>query len=161
MAEFDKYLRAVLDQAGVEAQSDGSATVEARHVLLAMTTVLDAPTEQLLQSVGLDHAAVRAALDREYEQGLSAAGVSIEAASRLQQAPGLTNPAGHLGESVRHALERGLHGVRTAPRPAHLLLGVLQAEVGTVSRALALAGVDRAALIARVRETLTQAPGVR
>jgi hypothetical protein len=34
------------------------------------------------------------------------------------------------------------------------LLGILQAEVGTVPRALALAGFDRTALIARVLETL-------
>jgi D-alanyl-D-alanine carboxypeptidase len=39
-------------------------------------------------------------------------------------------------------------------RPAHLLLGVLQAQVGTVPRALALAGVDRSDLLARVRHSL-------
>ncbi|GAA2986757.1 Clp protease N-terminal domain-containing protein [Streptosporangium longisporum] len=41
-------------------------------------------------------------------------------------------------------------------RPAHLLLGVLSAAVGTVLRALALAGVDRAALMDRVEETLAR-----
>jgi Clp amino terminal domain, pathogenicity island component len=39
-------------------------------------------------------------------------------------------------------------------RPGHLLLGILQAEVGTVPRVLALAGVDRTELIERVRSEL-------
>jgi hypothetical protein len=38
-----------------------------------------------------------------------------------------------------------------------VLLGILQADVGTVPRALALAGFDRAALIARVRQSLEAA----
>jgi D-alanyl-D-alanine carboxypeptidase len=36
-----------------------------------------------------------------------------------------------------------------------VLLGVLAAEVGTVPRALALAGFDRADLLARTRRALT------
>jgi hypothetical protein len=39
-------------------------------------------------------------------------------------------------------------------QPAHLLLGILQAEAGTVPRALALAGVDRAGLAERARQAL-------
>ena len=41
-------------------------------------------------------------------------------------------------------------------RPAHLLLGILLAEVGTVPRALTLAGIDRAELIVRIRQALTE-----
>jgi hypothetical protein len=40
-------------------------------------------------------------------------------------------------------------------RPAHLLLGVLDAEVRTVPRVPAPAGVDRAELAARTRATLS------
>ncbi|GAA2810174.1 hypothetical protein GCM10020219_097610 [Nonomuraea dietziae] len=39
-------------------------------------------------------------------------------------------------------------------RPAHVLLGILQAEVGTVPRALALAGVDRTDLLTRVQNAI-------
>jgi Clp amino terminal domain, pathogenicity island component len=39
-------------------------------------------------------------------------------------------------------------------QPAHLLLGILQAEVGTVPRALALAGIDRTDLADRARRSL-------
>ena len=56
---------------------------------------------------------------------------------------------------MRLALERGVTGVRKDPRPEHLLLGILQAQVGTVPRVLALAGIDRAVLMERVRHTLT------
>ena len=53
-------------------------------------------------------------------------------------------------------LERGsASGPRTRDQwPAHLLLGILRAEVGTVPRALALAGIDRAGLAERVRQAL-------
>lgn len=43
---------------------------------------------------------------------------------------------------------------RNALRPAHLLLGIVEAQVGTVPRALALAGIDQPDLRARVLQTL-------
>jgi len=39
-------------------------------------------------------------------------------------------------------------------RPAHVLLGILLAQAGTVPRALALAGIDQEDLTARVRQSL-------
>lgn len=60
-----------------------------------------------------------------------------------------------LGASSKHAMERMAAGHRKKDlRSGHLLPGVLQAEVGTVPRALALAGVDRAELIEKVRSAL-------
>jgi ATP-dependent Clp protease ATP-binding subunit ClpA len=153
MTAFHVFLRAVLERAGREAQGERSAMVEAQHVLLAMASPSDAESRELLESLGLDRRALRAALDSEFRQALSAAGVSLEA-SEPQRADCTNSSAPPLGTSVRHALERGLGSMRDAPRPAHLLLGILQAEVGTVPRALELAGLDRATLIARVRATL-------
>ena len=68
---------------------------------------------------------------------------------------------GQLGTSVRLALQRGVASTACKKdlRPAHLLLGILRAQVGTVPRALALAGVDRAHLTARVLQTLTDEGG--
>ena len=40
-------------------------------------------------------------------------------------------------------------------RPAHLLLGVVEAQAGTVPRALHLAGVDQTELIDVTRRALT------
>ncbi|MEZ0070793.1 hypothetical protein [Planotetraspora sp. GP83] len=61
-----------------------------------------------------------------------------------------------VGASAKLALERGFASVTRKKdlRPAHVLLGILQAQVGTVPRALVLAGVDQADLTARVRRTL-------
>jgi ATP-dependent Clp protease ATP-binding subunit ClpA len=151
---FDRYLHAVLVRAEHEAREDGSTTVEAPHLLLALTAEPDPTSGRVLTEVGLDAPAVRAALAREFEHSLSSVGVSaarfdLPAPSRLPSHPGL-------GTSARLALERGFAAGprRKDLRPAHLLLGILSAQVGTVPRALALAGVDRADLVARVRREL-------
>lgn len=154
MAGFDKYLRATLDRAGTEARQDGSATIEAHHLLLAMAAEPGDPVGRILTAAGLDRATIRSALDREFEHSLAAVGVSI---AEFGLAPATPDPQRtlHPGASIQLALERSIKaGGRRELEPAHLLLGVLRAEVGTVPRALDLAGVDRDALIARVAETL-------
>jgi ATP-dependent Clp protease ATP-binding subunit ClpA len=153
---FEKFLAGVLDRAGHEARDSGSSTVEAQHLLLAIAAVEEPTTHQMLASAGLTYPSLRAALDREFEQSLAAAGVSLAALGgpAARSAP-VSSP--DIGASVKLALDRGFRGVarKRDLRPAHLLLGILLAEVGTVPRALALAGVDRPALIARVRRGLT------
>lgn len=145
MSEFDHYLNDVLVQAIEEARAEGSATVEAHHILLALA----AGHDPVLVAAGIDHAAVRGALDREFAHSLAAAGVTM-----VSGPPRATPPAGTppLGATAKAALERGF---ARAPRKkdvrhGHVLLGVLLAEVGTVPRALALAGIDRQALIERL-----------
>jgi D-alanyl-D-alanine carboxypeptidase len=157
MSEFSKYVRRVLDQAGREAQSDRSTTIEAQHVLLAIAAQPETAAARVLSSVGLDPRALREALDREIEHSLSAAGVSLDA-FHLPRPSSALEPATNLGASVKHALERGVKGIRKGRdlRPVHLLLGILLAELGTVPRALALAGIDRADLVTRVRQSLTE-----
>jgi ATP-dependent Clp protease ATP-binding subunit ClpA len=156
MTAFGKYLQTIIDQGRREAHEDGSATVEAQHLLLAIAAEPEATTRQVLTSVGLDRRAIRDALDREFEHSLSAAGVS-RADFTLPRPSAAPERPKHLGASVRLALQRGVASTahRKDLQPAHLLLGILQAQVGTVPRALALAGVDRAALMARVLQTLT------
>ena len=155
MMPFDRFLSGVLDRARQEAREDGSATVEAHHLLLAVAALDEPTTSQVLSEVGMTHAGVRAALDREFAQSLAAAGVSL-AASGLPpvRTAAVDSPA--MGASVKLALHRGFDGIgrKRDLRPVHLLIGIAQAEVGTVPRALALAGVDRADLIARARAAL-------
>jgi ATP-dependent Clp protease ATP-binding subunit ClpA len=155
MSAFTKYVRSTLEQAGEEAQLERATTIEAQHVLLAIAVQPELPAAQVLKAVGLDHRAIRDALDREFEHSLSAAGVSLEAFA-LPRPASAPEPATQLGASVKNALERGVAGVRKSKdlRPAHLLLGILLAEVGTVPRALTLAGIDRADLMLRLRQTL-------
>jgi D-alanyl-D-alanine carboxypeptidase len=154
---FDKYLRTILEQAEREARLAGSASVEAEHLLLAIAAQPETPAAQVLVSVGLDRGAICRALEREFEHSLSVAGVS-PAAFDLARSSHAPERKAELGVSVRHALERGLTGVRNL-RPLHLLLGILRAQIGTVPRALALAGVDRLDLTARVEQTLAAEGG--
>ncbi|MFG2234022.1 Clp protease N-terminal domain-containing protein [Streptomyces sp. NPDC048723] len=154
MSAFDKYLHAVIVRAMHEAHEDGSATIDAHHLLLSLAADPGSTAQQVLASVGLDRAAVRGALDREFEHSLSMVGVSpgahdLPRPSRASQQP-------KMGASARLALERSFASARKKDlRSAHVLLGILQAQIGTVPRALALAGVDQADLADRVRQTLT------
>lgn len=152
MSPFDMYLHAVLMRADIEARDDCSPTVEAQHLLLAVTREPD-PVVDILTAAGLDTAALRVAFDREFAASLSAVGVSSSAydlpkPSRRPNHPGM-------GASAKLALERGFASVprKKDLRPAHLVLGILSAEVGTVPRALAMAGVDREDLLAHIRQT--------
>ncbi|WP_336207078.1 Clp protease N-terminal domain-containing protein [Nonomuraea sp. LPB2021202275-12-8] len=156
MATIDHYINAIIEQAGCEAQETGSATIEAHHLLLAIAVKGETGTRQVLTSAGLDHQAIRDALDREFEHSLSAAGVSL-AAFDLPRPSRAAKPSTQLGASAKLALERGFASAdrKRDLRPAHLLLGVLRAQAGTVPRALTLAGVDQAELAARVMRSLT------
>ncbi|GAA3115720.1 Clp protease N-terminal domain-containing protein [Streptosporangium carneum] len=155
MSAFDRYLQTIIEQGAREAQEDGSPTIEAHHLLLAIAADQESGTRRILGSAGLDRQAIRDALDREYEQSLSAAGVSL-AAFDLPRPNRTLEPPARLGASARGALDRLASAFRKKDLgPVHLLLGILQAQVGTVPRALALAGVDQADLTARVRRALT------
>lgn len=159
MIRFDKFLATVLDDATREARDDGSPTIEAQHLLLAIATGREPGTRQVVASVGLDRAAVRQALDREFEQSLGAAGVSVPTAA-LPLASRASQTSPQLGSSFKLAMERGIGSApKQGPRPEHLLLGIIQAPVGTVPRALALAGVDRDVLIERIRQSIAAEGG--
>jgi ATP-dependent Clp protease ATP-binding subunit ClpA len=66
--------------AGEEALLDGSESIEAEHVLLALAKLPGRTASRLLTEVGLTRAAIRAALDREWEQSLAVAGVAVQVA---------------------------------------------------------------------------------
>lgn len=155
MAGIDKYLHAVLVRAADEAAQDGSARIEARHLLIAMAVVREDTVQRLLESVGLDEQGVRDALAWEFEHSLSVVGVS----SRTYDLPKPTRfaPRNSMGTSAKLAIERSFMSVprKRDARPAHVLLGVLSAEVGTVPRALEMAGIDRDDLMSRARAALT------
>lgn len=137
---FTKDARAVVVDATAEAQALDAPAVEAEHLLLAVA----AREHAALERAGLDHDAVREALEAEARASLAAAGVEWDVAPRPSK--------GQLrfAASSKRALERALPAAvaRGDPRLTadHVLLGILAAEVGTVPRALALAGVDRETL---------------
>ncbi|BCJ37565.1 hypothetical protein Athai_50680 [Actinocatenispora thailandica] len=152
MSDVDTTLTWLLDTGTEHARADGSGTLEAHHVLLALAD--DPTTAPLLAAAGLDHAALHRALDREFTTSLAAAGVG--AGTTGLPRPAVRTGSIGLGASTKLAMERGF-AAATRKRDvtaAHVLLGILTAEVGTVPRALALAGVDRAALAQQVRDVI-------
>jgi ATP-dependent Clp protease ATP-binding subunit ClpA len=148
---FARTARVVVEQAYHEARSTGSAGIEAEHLLLALT---DCP--EVAPALGFDHATLADALDVEFAAALDVVGVS---AGTFGPPPTAT-VSGKLtvGTSAKLGLERAvrLAAARGDKRllPAHVALGVLRAEHGTVPRALQLAGVDRTAVADRVAATL-------
>jgi hypothetical protein len=137
-----------------EARADGARFVEADHVLLALAAS-DTDAGKVLVAAGLDRDRLAAALREERRQSLAFAGVgtlvqTLTAATESDRSV-------TFGTTAKAALARAFHAShRERSRRERLdsldfLVGILSAELGTVPRALALAGVDRSALIARAR----------
>lgn len=145
---FDSGLLALATE---EARLLGSRTVEAEHLLLALAADGDSPSGRLLAEAGLNPAGVRRALDLETERSLSAVGVSPRDLAVGRATPPRRSP--RLGASLKRAIQQaGLFTVAHGSgeiTAAHLLAGVLSAEIGTVPRALAAVAVDRSALLSR------------
>ena len=149
--------RAVLRAAQEEARALASSSIEAEHLLLALCGDARSPTGRLLAESGLDHDALRAALERETEHSLAAVGVAPADLTPPERAtPSRRSP--RLAASSRRALERAAHVALARKDRAitgpHLLLGVLGAEIGTVPRALTLAGMEPGVLAERARTLL-------
>lgn len=133
-----------------------SSTTESEHILLALAGNAESPSGTLLRQHGLDRDGVLEALDRETEQALAAIGLVIAGfhpalASPRPGAPRLAASAKSVllqaatlakGRKDRHITE------------AHLLVGVLRAEIGTVPRALAATHVDRVRLLSSAMQLL-------
>ena len=157
---FTKEARAVVVQAADEALELGDERVGPEHLLLALTLSHGA-AERALADSGLDHGAAIEALEREWRHSLAFAGV-VDApsrwdspASRRGRVPFARPTKDALEGALRAALERGDRRIASG----HVLLGVLRAEAGTVPRALAVAGVDRGDLVARVHRAIDQPTG--
>jgi D-alanyl-D-alanine carboxypeptidase len=144
----------VVLQFEVEAKRDRAKFIEAEHMLLALANDPTGDAARLLKESGLDHQRLASALDEERRRTLSFAG--INATDRTPVEATELDSSLSLGTSAKAAVRRALVGSRHDRRRARLrsidlLAGILQAELGTVPRALAIAGVDRAAVIARAR----------
>ena len=151
---FVKEAREIAARAPTVARGLGSPTVEAEHLLLALTEAPDTGTKEALAGAGLNWQVVREALDQENERSLAAVGISPAAFDLPAVADPATRP--EWATSAKLALERSLK-VAAARRdsriePTHILLGVLRAPVGTVPRALEVAGIDRLAVARRVEK---------
>ena len=158
---FERFVkdarRVVIHASQVEAQALGSPTIEAEHLLLALAADETTPAGRLLAENGLDHGGVCAALERETERSLAAVGVGI-GEYVLPERPTAPRRSPRFAASSKRALERAVK-VAAARRDghvgaAHLLIGILRADLGTVPRALAAVDVDRVALLTRAERLL-------
>ncbi len=157
MRRFAAEARATVERAGAEARREGSRAIEAEHLLLALSAARDTSASRVLKSAGLDHEAIRDALDGAFRTSLRAAGVEL-----VDRGPvtGRVVGVGHLrmGQSAKLVLQRALvvaakRGDRQL-RTSHLLVGLLRAEYGTVPRALAHAEIDRQDLMSSAEKAL-------
>jgi len=141
---FGKDSRAVVVQARHIAVESGSPTVEAEHLLLALTETRNSP--------GLDRDTVRDALDAEQRRSLAVVGISEADFDLPSPAPLAAEP--QWGTSAKSALQRAAQvAARRKQRriePRHLLLAVLESRAGTIPRALEIAGLDRLELARQV-----------
>lgn len=145
---FTKDARTVVEGAVEVARELGASSVEAEHLLLAVTR-LDDPVAQALRWHGLDYDGVLRALELETERSLAAVGVAAErpSFSPFVKKPDFAHSSkAALEGSLRTALERDDNRIGTG----HVVLGVLRARRGTVPRALGLAGVDHEELRAAI-----------
>jgi ATP-dependent Clp protease ATP-binding subunit ClpA len=143
----------VVQQFQNEAKQDGAKFIEAEHMLLALAADIDGDAARLLNESGVDHERLASALHSAHRRTLAFAGITAPVKS-LVQATEIEN-ALSFGTSAKAAVRRALigsrHDRRVRLRSTDLLAGILEAELGTVPRALAIAGIDRATLIARAR----------
>ncbi len=146
--------RSLVKSAEVEARASRSALVEAEHLLLAMSARPDTDAGHVLASVGLTHDTVQQALGQEFRASLAVAGVAAPVTD-LVPSPELPGRL-RLSASFKSAMERSVTAAKGSRqiRPAHLLVGLLGAQVGTVPRALHFAGVDQAELATLTEQAL-------
>jgi ATP-dependent Clp protease ATP-binding subunit ClpA len=149
--DFAHVARRTITRAIDEATNAGAATVEAEHLLLAIASDPE-QVGDVLGEFGLDRESVETMLGVERERSLATAGITTVDAERLSSTTRRTRPG--WGTSAREAILRGSR-LRRRDRQrmseGDLLAGILLADLGTVPRAFAFAGVDRAALVARLR----------
>lgn len=152
--KVSKSLKTVLARAINEASARGSRTVEAEHLLMALAADEKLTAAKVLAEAGLGRDAIEAALSRERAESLAAAGVGPLDAGRLAATPRQVRPG--WGASVKEAIVRGRRAGREDGRrraaETELLIGILHASLGTVPRALALAGLDRGDLIEQAKK---------
>lgn len=135
---FTYSARAVVERARDIAAADGAGTVEAEHLLLALTRQGDEPTARALNALGITETSVRAALDEELAHALQAAGVTAGVPPRRPSQSGRATPT--WGQSAKLALARALQiAVERGDKrieDRHLLLALSQAEAGVIPRVL-------------------------
>src|SRR6476646_659384 len=101
---FTPPARAAVERAQRLAAGEGAETIEAEHLLLALTTDATEPTASALRSLDLSEPKVRAAIDREFVDALRSIGVGDLAQARSRSGRRRSTP--RFGQSAKLALAR-------------------------------------------------------
>jgi D-alanyl-D-alanine carboxypeptidase len=154
-----REFRQLADLAQAEAAERGAAVIEAEHVLIALAGMAESRGGAFLVANGLDRDALDEALLAERRHSLRSVGAPVFGDEQLVATRRKLRP--RFGASSREALERGM---RVSPgrenaSTLNFVVGALMAELGTVPRMLALAGVDRHQILGRA--TVEAAKGQR
>lgn len=153
---FRRWPWATITRACDVAAAGGFESVEADHLLVALTQQADEPTARALQALGMTERAVRTALDDDYAGALGVVGVSGTLATRPKLPKGPAAAARPkwgqsatlvLGRALQAAADRGQR--RVGDR--HLLIALSQAEAGVIPRVLATLNVNAADIEAALR----------
>src|SRR2546430_7349719 len=139
LERFGRDARATVRRAQSRARAEGAISLEAQHLLLALTEVPSGRAGRVIVSLGLTQETVRQALDREMARALAAAGVH-ETPPVRRIPPTLGRGFPRWGQSAKLALKRTLEealrrGDRTMGNE-HLLLAIVSAEAGVIPRVL-------------------------
>jgi AcrR family transcriptional regulator len=155
MVEFtlSGQLHGVGERAIGEALARRAGSVEAEHVLLAILAGEDSPAAAVLSRAGLNYAVFSAGLDSERARSLAAAGIAPVRPAALRATPRTGKPG--WGASIRELLRRSDKPAAKDGRPGALEIelasAILLADLGTVPRALAIAGIDRPAALRQLQ----------
>jgi ATP-dependent Clp protease ATP-binding subunit ClpA len=152
---FSRSARATVRRARDVAAADGSDSVEAQHVLLALTQHADGSTARALDALGINERTVRAALDEELADALQVVGVAavVPPPSPTRGRSGRATPK--WGQSAKLVLVRALQV--TVDRghkqidDRQLLIALTGAEAGVIPRLLRTLGVTASDIDAALR----------
>jgi ATP-dependent Clp protease ATP-binding subunit ClpA len=154
--------RRLVAEARDEARELGSSRVEAEHLLLALASHPETAAGRLLAEERLDPKTLRKALALDFERTLAMVGIRLESFALPEVRTSVARGPGSLGHSAKLAFERALklrasQGRGRRPDSLDLLEGILNAEAGTVGRALAAIEVSRNEVVLKVREARERA----
>lgn len=158
-AQDVRTMKRLFTEAEAEARRDGQDAFAAEHLLLAALAV-EPSARAALARTGHEPDALRAALTRRHAAALAAVGV--DAGTLLtDDAPAGAEPTGAMtstatGRSVFQRARARASGEKRAITGADVVLAATELERGTVPRALAELGVDRAALAGAARAEIDE-----
>jgi hypothetical protein len=153
-------MKDLLTAAEQESLRDGDPDPGAEHVFLAALGMPDGSAQRAFARVGGTAASPRAAIDQHHDDALAAMGVTSPPAARDAPEPGpgrgVMRAKGSTRDLLRGMAEEAKHVHPSRFVSAHVVLAASSFELGTLSDALALLGVDganlRAAALAELSE---------